>query len=40
MQKALVFGQMSEFFGHIEQFFKKGANLVVNLGKNDNWFLK
>ena len=27
-----------KFFGHIEQFFKKGVNLVVNLGKNDHLF--
>ena len=27
-----------KFYGQIEQFFEKGVNLVVNLGKNDNWF--
>ena len=27
-----------KFFGNIEQFFEKGVNLVVNFGKNDNWF--
>ena len=26
------------FFGEIEQLFEKGVNLVVNFGKNDNWF--
>ena len=27
-----------KFFGQIEQFFEKDVNLVVNFGKNDNWF--
>ena len=26
------------FIGETEQFFEKGLNLVVNFGKNDNWF--
>ena len=29
-----------KFFGEIEQYFEKGVNLVVNFGKNDNWFSK
>ena len=24
--------------GEIEQFFEKCINLVINFGKNDNWF--
>ena len=29
-----------KFFGEIEQFLRKGVNLVVSFGKNDDWFLK
>ena len=27
-----------KFFEEIEQFSGKGVNLVVNFGRNDNWF--
>ena len=28
-----------KFFGEIKEFFfRKGVNLAVNFGKNDNWY--